>query len=167
MSDEGQSTERHCPQSADSSGYQSDSAPYQCSEGDHVEIDAKQPGEPASEYRFGEARARRLSHFAENRVLDPRGGWLADRADGAGARGTNELPPPPPPPPRDRQVNFRLDYVRYGQLRRAARIYGTTPTGLARMLVNRGVESVLATYRAEMGDPVHGDREADEEDWGA
>ena len=51
---------------------------------------------------------------------------------------------------RDWQVNIRLDRERYAALRRAADAYGTTPTALARILINRGSVAILSAYRAEM-----------------
>lgn len=93
---------------------------------------------------------------------EPRDGWLpdaalADVAGNADAVRRN---------PRDRQVNIRLDYVRYGALVRAGDLYGVAPTTLARVLVNRGVEAVLNAYRAERIDVDGGDPE-DPEGWGA
>ena len=54
------------------------------------------------------------------------------------------------PAQRDRQVNVRLDPARYATLKAAADVYGTTPTALARMLLNRGATAILNAHRAEM-----------------
>jgi hypothetical protein len=51
---------------------------------------------------------------------------------------------------RDWQVNVRLDHARYAELKAAADVYGTTPTALARMLLNRGSKAILNAHRAEM-----------------
>jgi hypothetical protein len=51
---------------------------------------------------------------------------------------------------REWQVNIRLDRPRYAMLKRAADVYGTTPTALARMLLNRGATAILNAHRAEM-----------------
>jgi hypothetical protein len=51
-----------------------------------------------------------------------------------------------------RRVTVRLDWSQYGELQRAAELYGVRPTTLARMLINRGVAAILTEYRRdEMG----------------
>lgn len=54
---------------------------------------------------------------------------------------------------------MRLDHERYSALERAAGVYGTKPTALARMLVNRGVEAILNAHRAELTVPYTADPE--------
>ena len=76
---------------------------------------------------------------------EPRGGWLPDEALGAVATGTEGLERR-----REWQVNIRLGHERYATLKRAADIYGTRPTTMARILVNRGAEAVVNAHRAEM-----------------
>lgn len=48
---------------------------------------------------------------------------------------------------RDWQVNIRL---KYGLLKLAADVYGTTPNALTRMLLNRGSRAIINAHRAEM-----------------
>ena len=72
--------------------------------------------------------------------------WMPDRALGEAAGGTDGLEPNR----REWQVNIRLDRKRYAELKRAAEVYGTSPTALARMLLNRGSTAILNAYRAEM-----------------
>jgi hypothetical protein len=76
---------------------------------------------------------------------EPRDGWMPDSAL-AGVAGSAAVAPASP---KSRQVNIRLDSERYGALKRAGDLYGVTPTTLARVLVNRGVEALLNAYRAE------------------
>jgi hypothetical protein len=57
------------------------------------------------------------------------------------------------PERREWQVNVRLDRSRYATLRAAADVYGTTPTALARMLLNRGSTAILKAHRAEYAMP--------------
>ncbi len=76
--------------------------------------------------------------------IDPRGGWMPDEALEDAAMGSDGLEPHR----REWQVNIRLDYDRYAELRAAADVYGTRPTTLARMLVNRGARAVMAAHRA-------------------
>ncbi len=76
--------------------------------------------------------------------MDPRGGWLPGHvlADGDGER---------EPAKRDaRQVNVRLGWWQYDELRKAADIYGVTPTTMARMLIKRGSRSILVDYWKEL-----------------
>ena len=65
------------------------------------------------------------------------------------AEGENPLPagdPPTRPPPRSasRQVGIRLSLRSHERLEVAAGSYGVAPGTLARMLVNRGVDAILA-----------------------
>lgn len=87
---------------------------------------------------------------------DPKGGWMPDDALAAAATSVHGHEPPL----RDRQVNIRLDYRRYQLLERAAELYGTRPTTMARMLVNRGSAAVINAHRAEI-------EQIRELDWGA
>jgi hypothetical protein len=72
--------------------------------------------------------------------------WMPDRALGEAAGGVDGLEPSR----REWQVNIRLDRERYAALKRAADLYGTSPTALARMLLNRGSQAILNAHRAEM-----------------
>ena len=53
-------------------------------------------------------------------------------------------------PPTSRQLNLRLDTRDYESLATAARILGTKPTQVARMLINAGVRRLLAEYDVTM-----------------
>jgi hypothetical protein len=74
-----------------------------------------------------------------------------------------ELPPPPSErvrqemprvgfghrpgrPPTSRQLNLRIAQEDYESLATAARLLGTKPTQVARMLINAGVRRLLAEY---------------------
>lgn len=71
---------------------------------------------------------------------------MPDSAMATAAVGTDGLEPRR----RDWQVNVRLDRQKYGLLKLAADVYGTTPTALARMLLNRGSRAIINAHRAEM-----------------
>jgi hypothetical protein len=53
-------------------------------------------------------------------------------------------------PPVSRQLNLRLDTRDYESLATAARILGSKPTQVARMLINAGVRRLLAEYDVTM-----------------
>ncbi len=79
-------------------------------------------------------------------ALDGADNWMPDAAVSEAVTGVDGLEPGR----RDWQVNVRLDRRRYGLLKEAADVYGTTPTALARMLLNRGATAILNAHRAEM-----------------
>ena len=113
------------PQMPDSEGYLGDSERYQ---------EDGEPPRPARDDRPPAAR----DDFAEE--------WMPDVALGNAVTGSDGLEPER----REWQVNVRLDRERYAALRSAADAYGTTPTALARMLLNRGSTAILNAHRAEM-----------------
>jgi hypothetical protein len=119
------------PPKLDSEGYQSDSAGYQA----------------AQEYPWfaadADTRPDRSSAEAEDGLAKD---WMPDSAMATAAVGTDGLEPRR----RDWQVNVRLDRQKYGLLKLAADVYGTTPTALARMLLNRGSRAIINAHRAEM-----------------
>jgi hypothetical protein len=80
--------------------------------------------------------------------------WMPDRALGEAATGVDGLEPNR----HEWQVNIRLDRARYAALKRAADVYGTSPTALARMLLNRGSQAILNAHRAEMSTFEWGNR---------
>jgi hypothetical protein len=49
-------------------------------------------------------------------------------------------------PPTSRQLNLRIDTTDYESLATAARLLGSKPTQVARMLINAGVRRLLAEY---------------------
>ncbi len=80
---------------------------------------------------------------------DPRSGWLRD---------ADLLEPPPDRPDGiedqdrrvrvfSRQVCIRLSAAQYGELSRAAEIYGVAPGTMGRILVRRGARAVMDSYR--------------------
>jgi hypothetical protein len=150
--------ERPISSKVDSEDYHGDSDGYRFLEEEASLDDESQPDEQPR--GLGRDIARRIIELTAGQEwdefglpkqgrdtsADPVGGWMPDdalAAAGAGSEGAE-------PPRRHWQVNMRLDHQRYAALQRAAGLYGTTPTALARQLVNRGVEAILNTYRAEM-----------------
>lgn len=115
------------PTTLDSEGYQSDSAGYQA----------------AQEYPWLAADAGGSPAEVEDALAKD---WMPDTAMTTAAVGTDGLEPGR----RDWQVNIRLDRQKYGLLKQAADVYGTTPTALARMLLNRGATAIINAHRAEM-----------------
>ena len=55
----------------------------------------------------------------------------------------------PPPPGARRQVNFRLGTGEHARLVEASRLYGMSPTVLARLLTIRGVDRALREAQRE------------------
>lgn len=163
----GQDAQEHGqPPECDSPGYRIDSDGYQGKTESHVrsaepddglELAAELEMSLESEYDFALALQRRRAAVARGDVPRPRGGWFPEPSD---VRMVMPLRA------RQHQVNFRLDDAHWGALKRAARLYGETPTGMARQIVARGLESILLSYREEMREPED-PAGADEEDWGA
>jgi hypothetical protein len=124
------------PQLPDSERYHSDSDGYQ----EEEEHPAPAADEATNEEFpwLAEGPAWDRDDFADD--------WMPDRALAEAAGGVDGLEPNR----REWQVNIRLDRERYAALKRAAEVYGTSPTALARMLLNRGSQAILSAYRAEM-----------------
>jgi hypothetical protein len=117
------------PTTLDSEGYQSDSAGYQ-----------------AAQEEYPMARRGRGRLVGGGRGDDLAKDWMPDAALTTAAVGTDGLEPGR----RDWQVNIRLDRQKYGLLKLAADMYGTTPTALARMLLHRGSRAIINAHRAEL-----------------
>jgi hypothetical protein len=50
---------------------------------------------------------------------------------------------------KDHRVTVRLGWSAYSNLEQAADLYAVRPTTLARMLINRGVRSILVEFRRD------------------
>ena len=53
------------------------------------------------------------------------------------------------PERKDHRVTVRLGWAAYSNLEQAAALYAVRPTTLARMLLNRGVRSILVEFRRD------------------
>ncbi len=53
---------------------------------------------------------------------------------------------------RSRQVGVKLNVTEHHALARVAEVYGTTPAAMARMLINRGTQSIVASLEGEAGE---------------
>jgi hypothetical protein len=53
------------------------------------------------------------------------------------------------PPRRDWRVTVRLRSTQYEQLAAAAQLYGVRPTTLGRILINRGANAIINSYRRD------------------
>jgi hypothetical protein len=108
--------------SGDSDGYQFDSERY-------------------PSVQEGRARRRLRAHG----LPEPSGGWVPETAveSALEVRGLK-------PGRREWQVNMRFNREQYAVLRKAADLFGATPTALARLLVNRGADAVVKAHWAEL-----------------
>ena len=139
-----------------SSRYPAASGGYRNAERD-PERDAQRSGEEAGDAVDREWARRELDRWLgpvealddeirgrnETERYDPPGGWMPgdELAESDGFPRLLQ--------PNYRQVGVRLKWPQYGDLEHAARLYGLTPTTLARALINRGARAILDAYRRE------------------
>jgi hypothetical protein len=98
------------------------------------------------------SRIRAIEHINDARAVI--GQLLSE--DGRRLRSLDDGPPPPlptgAPPPHgaSRQINVRLGPSEHADLLKAATVFATRPTTLARMLIVRGVNRALYEERRDL-----------------
>jgi hypothetical protein len=148
--------------------YQNDSEGYRVSGEGPLPRGSDESGEevPEEDWREGvrksrdelrakgmpEERLRELTILAGEEVVPPKekphrsrpaGGWLPGTTLAEEAQTERQQQR------KVYRVGIRLSWSQHSKLENAAKLYGVAPTTLARMLINRGAEAIVNSYRRE------------------